>query len=107
MNVVDASGWCRVLVVALLLGCAGSLREPPRTDDPGIASLISLRLSSDQRMCRFNLAVTVHNRTARLEGKVGNSVDRRHAQQIARDAGALEVDDQLTIDPTAGERGVC
>ncbi len=93
--------------MALLLGCAGSLRAPARSDDAGIASLIALRLSSDQRLCPFALTVTVHDRTARLEGTVSSPVDKRHAAQIARDAGALQVDDQLTIDPSAGERSRC
>jgi hypothetical protein len=54
-----------VLAVTLALGCAGSLRAPARTDDPGIARL------------------------------------------IARDAGALQVDYQLTIDASAGEPSRC
>jgi hypothetical protein len=56
-----------VFALAIGPGCAGSLRAPPRTDDPGIASLISLRLSSDARLCAYEIAALVTDRTARLD----------------------------------------
>jgi osmotically-inducible protein OsmY len=102
------------LLTALLLcastvaGCAGTLqRQPPRADDPGIERLTSLRLSADSRLCPYEIAVAVHNRTARLDGKVSSDADRRQAVETARGAGALQVDDQLRVDPAAGERTRC
>lgn len=84
-------------------GCAGSsaLRMEPRTDDPGIANLAALRMSSDPRLCRYDVTVVVTERNARLEGKVSGSADRRRAEKIARDAGAVAVEDQLSVDPAA------
>jgi hypothetical protein len=106
-------GWCRALATALIVvglgpsGCAGSLREPARTDDPGIQSLISLRFSSDQRLCRFAITPIVYSRTARLEGKVSGIGDRHRAETIAREAGALQIDDQLIMDPSEGDPARC
>src|SRR5262245_28051379 len=89
-------------------GCAGSLRLPARTDDPGIESLIARRLSADQRLCAFDVTVAVRGGgTARLEGKVSSDADRRRAEKLARDAGAARVDDQLVVDPAAGDAAKC
>src|SRR4249920_1442374 len=88
-------------------GCAGSLRSPPRMDDPGIASLISLRLSSDARLCAYEITPLVTNRIARLDGKVSSDADRRRAEKVACEAGATSVDDRLIIDPAAGEPARC
>ena len=95
------------LAVATPTGCAGSLQLPPRTDDPGIASLISRRLVTDQRLCPYDITVIVSNRTARLEGKVSSDADRQHAEKIARDAGATRVEDLLLIDPSSGDAAKC
>ena len=88
-------------------GCSGSLRQAPRSDDPGIASLISLRLASDARLCAYEITPVVANRTARLEGKVSSDADRRRAEKIARQAGATGVDDRLVVDPAAGDGARC
>ena len=97
------------LFVALAIGsgCAGSLQQAPREDDPGIASLISLRFSSDRRLCPYEITARVINRTAVLEGKVSSDADRRRAEKVARDAGATGIDDRLVIDPAAGDGGRC
>ena len=95
------------LAGATATGCAGSLQLPPRTDDPGIASLISRRLTTDQRLCPYDITVIVSNRTARLEGKVSSDADRQHAEKIARDAGATRVEDLLLTDPSAGDAAKC
>jgi osmotically-inducible protein OsmY len=104
-----------VLIAALLFSTAGSsvgcaaavLRQSPRTDDLGIERLTSLRFSADARLCRYAITVAVHARTARLEGKVSSEVDRRRADQVAREAGATRVEDLLIIDPAAGESAAC
>src|SRR5262245_4256151 len=88
-------------------GCAGSLRAPPRADDPGIERLISLRLASDARLCPYEITPLVTNRTARLEGKVSSDADRRRAEKVAREAGATGVDDRLVIDPATGDPERC
>jgi osmotically-inducible protein OsmY len=89
-------------------GCAGTLqRQPPRTDDPGIESLTARRLAADSRLCPYDITVVVSNRTARLDGKVSSPADRRQAVELAFSAGALQVDDQLTIDPAAGDLRQC
>ena len=95
------------LAGATATGCAGSLQLPPRTDDPGIASIISRRLTTDQRLCPYDITVIVSNRTARLEGKVSSDADRKQAQKIARDAGATGVEDLLLTDPSAGDAAKC
>jgi osmotically-inducible protein OsmY len=95
------------VAVLVLTGCAGSLRAPPRTDDPGLERLISLRFASDARLCAYEITPLVVNRTARLEGKVSSDADRRRAENVARDAGATGVDDRLVVDPAAGEPGRC
>jgi len=88
-------------------GCAGSLRTPPQTDDAGITRLVALRLSTDQRLCRYEVTAVVYNRTARLEGKVSDEADRRRAEKLALEAGALRVDDRLILDPATGDAGRC
>jgi osmotically-inducible protein OsmY len=88
-------------------GCAGSLRQARREDDPGIARLISLRLASDARLCPYEITPAVVNQTARLEGKVSSDADRRRAEKVARDAGATGVDDRLVVDPAAGDGARC
>ena len=89
-------------------GCAGVLqRQPPRADDPGIESLTSRRLSADTRLCRYEITVAVHDRTAYLDGAVSGPADRQQAVEVARDSGALRVDDRLRIDPAAGEGNRC
>jgi|KBSMisStaDraftv2_1062788.scaffolds.fasta_scaffold689017_1 osmotically-inducible protein OsmY len=104
---------CRALATGLMVvclsagGCAGPLREPARTDDPGIQSLISLRFSSDQRLCRYAITPIVYGRTARLEGKVSGEGDRHRAEAIAREAGALQIDDKLIMDPAEGDPARC
>ena len=42
-----------------------------------------------------------------LEGRVAGEAERRQAEKVAFDAGALQVDDKLTIDPSAGDAGPC
>jgi osmotically-inducible protein OsmY len=98
-----------VLLLASLIttGCAGSMRLPPRTDGPGIESLTSRRLAADPRLCRYQITVAVYGRSARLEGKVSSDADRRRADHLAREAGAARIDDQLIIDPAAGDGGRC
>jgi len=104
-----------MLIAALLfatapasVGCAaGVLRQSPRSDDPGIERLTSLRFSADPRLCRYAITVAVHARTVRLEGKVSSEVDRRRADQVPREAGATRVEDLLIIDPAAGEGAAC
>jgi len=95
--------------LGLAVGCAGagSLRTPPQTDDEGIAKLIALRLSTDARLCRYEVTAVVYDRTARLEGKVSDEADRRRAEKLALEAGALRVDDQLRMDPPTGDAGRC
>ena len=90
-------------------GCAGSgsLRTPLQTDDAGITKLIGLRLFTDARLCRYEVTAVVYNRTARLEGKVSDDADRRRAEKVARNAGALRVDDRLILDPATGDAGRC
>jgi osmotically-inducible protein OsmY len=80
---------------------------PPRTDDAGIASLLSRRLAADPRLCPYAITVIVSNRTARLEGWVVSDVDRRRADTLAIEAGATHVDDRLQLDPAARSRGQC
>lgn len=103
--------WIAALLFATArasVGCAaGALRQSPRTDDAGIERLISLRFSADPRLCRYAITVAVHGRTARLEGKVSSEVDRRRADQMAREAGSTRVEDLLLIDPAAGEGAAC
>src|SRR5262245_35358467 len=102
-----------VLVAALFVanvgvaGCAGSLRSPPRSDDPGITRLISHRLAADARLCRYEITVAVYGGTARLEGKVSDDADRRRADQLAREAGATRIEDRLILDAAAGEPARC
>jgi len=99
-----------LLIVALLfataassIGCAsGGLRESSPTDDAGIEHLTGRRLSADARLCRYAITVAVHDRTARLEGKVSSEADRRRADQLAREAGATRIEDLLVIDLVVG-----
>jgi osmotically-inducible protein OsmY len=104
-----ARGLAVAVAVALFGGCAGSgsLRTPPQTDDAGITRLVSLRLATDARLCRYDVTAVVYNRTARLEGKVSDDADRRRAENVALEAGALRVDDQLRMDPATGDPGRC
>ena len=99
------------LVSGAPLGCAGATAQPlrlqPRADDPGIANVTARRLAVEPRLCRYDITVVVADRTARLEGKVTSGAERRRAAQIARDAGAAQVADQLRIDPAAGVRSRC
>jgi len=66
-----------------------------------------VRLATDQRLCRYDVAAVVYNRTARLEGKVSDEADRRRAEKLALEAGALRVDDRLLLDPATGDAGRC
>jgi osmotically-inducible protein OsmY len=97
------------VVIALCVACSGSgsMRTPPQTDDAGITRLVALRLSTDQRLCRYEVTAVVYNRTARLEGKVSDEADRRRAEKLALEAGALRVDDRLILDPATGDAGRC
>jgi osmotically-inducible protein OsmY len=88
-------------------GCATFQQSLPRTDDAGIASLLSRRLAADPRLCPYAITVIVVNRTARLEGWVSSDADRRHADTLAIAAGATHVEDLLQLDPSAGSRGQC
>jgi hypothetical protein len=73
----------------------------------GIARLVELRLAGDQRLRRYEVTAVVYNRTARLEGKVSDEADRRRAEELGLDAGALRIDDQLYVDPATGDAGRC
>jgi osmotically-inducible protein OsmY len=92
-------------------GCAGTTAQPlrlePRGDDAGIADVTARRIAVEPRLCRDDIAVGVSNGTARLGGEVTSGAERKRAAQIARDAGAASVDDQLTIDPGTGIRSRC
>jgi osmotically-inducible protein OsmY len=92
-------------------GCAGTTAQPlrlePRADDQGIADVTARRLAVEPRLCRYDITVVVSDRTARLDGKVTSGAERRRAAEIARDAGAVSVDDRLGIDPAAGVRSRC
>jgi osmotically-inducible protein OsmY len=106
--------WFAVAVLVTGLGgtmaCAGArttLEVPPQTSDTGITDLINRRFAMNQRLCPYEITVVVYNRTVRLDGKVAGDAERRQAERVARDAGALQVDDQLTIDPSAGDAGRC
>ena len=92
---------------AMGVGCAGSQRTPARTADTGMAQLIAKRIAADPRLCPFAISVAVHDRTARLQGKVATDADRRRAEQLSREAGAASIEDLLTIDPAAGQAGMC
>ena len=97
-------------LLVVVCGCArssGSLRTPPQTDDTALSNLITLRVSIDPRLCRYDITPVVYNRTARLDGKVSGGADRRRAEKLAREAGALKVDDQLIVDPATGDSGRC
>jgi osmotically-inducible protein OsmY len=87
--------------------CATFRQMPPRTDDAGIASLLSRRLAADARLCPYAITVIVVNRSARLEGWVVSNADRHHAEQLAIAAGATHVEDLLQLDPAARSRGLC
>jgi len=96
------------------VGCAGTaaataepLRLQPRADDVGIADVTARRIAVEPRLCRYDITVVVSYGTARLEGDVTSGAERRRAAQIARDAGAVEVDDRLGIDPGTGVRSRC
>lgn len=101
-----------VLVAGLgaATACAGAkktLEVPPQTSDSGITDLINRRFAMNQRLCPYEITVVVFNRTVRLDGKVAGDAERRQAEKVARDAGALQVDDQLAVDPSAGDPGRC
>lgn len=103
-------GSLKAMVVALLVGaaCAGpGLRQPPAESDEGIAALVGRRLAADQKLCPFEVGVVVYRGKARLTGKVGSDADKRRAEEIARDAGAREVDDELTVDPSSADPAKC
>ena len=106
--------WFAVAVLVAGLGGATACAEakkplevPPQTSDSGITNLIDRRFAMNQRLCPYEITVVVYNRTARLEGRVAGEAERRQAEKVALDAGALQVDDQLTIDPSAGDAGRC
>jgi osmotically-inducible protein OsmY len=104
-----ARGLAVAVAVALFGGCAGSgtLRTPPQTDDAGITRLVSQRLATDARLCRYDVTAVVYNRTARLKGKVSDEADRRRAEKVALEAGAVRIDDRLILDPATGDAGRC
>jgi osmotically-inducible protein OsmY len=102
----------RVLVLALtaLAGCASSPIDPAARGadaDQRLVNLIELRLSSDGRLCPYDIDVTSVNRTVRLEGRVDSPAERRRAEQIAVGAGATRVIDSIMIDLGSGDRGRC
>jgi osmotically-inducible protein OsmY len=98
-----------VVTASASVGCAETdgLRLPPREDDPGLTSLIARRIAIDPKLCRYDVTVVVYNRTARLEGKVSSDAERGRAEHLAREAGALRVDDQLAVDPATGDGARC
>jgi len=106
--------WFAVAVLVAGLGGATACAEakkplevPAQTSDSGITNLIDRRFAMNQRLCPYEITVVVYNRTVRLEGRVAGDAERRQAEKVALDAGALQVDDQLTIDPSAGDAGRC
>jgi osmotically-inducible protein OsmY len=106
--------WFAVAVLVAGLGGATACAEakkplevPPQTSDSGITNLIERRFAMNQRLCPYEITVVVYNRTARLEGRVAGDAERRQAEKVALDAGALQVDNKLTLDPSAGDAGRC
>jgi osmotically-inducible protein OsmY len=104
------------VAVAVVVGlgglttCAGAnktLEVPAQTSDSGITDLINRRFAMSQRLCPYDITVVVYNRTARLDGKVAGYAERRQAEKVALDAGAVRVDDQLAVDPSAGDPARC
>jgi osmotically-inducible protein OsmY len=94
---------------ALAITCA---RTPPvpnsgPASDRTLTSLIELRLSSDQRLCAFQIAVVTTNGVVRLEGLVANNIDRQHAVDLATAAGARRVESRLILSAGSGDRGRC
>ena len=104
----------RLAAGAALVGAACAARAPvTRTGpiDPAadrrLTSLIELRLSSDHRLCPFDVDVATANGVVRLEGLVGSQIDRNRAVKLAANAGAIRVVDGLIVSPASGDGGRC
>jgi osmotically-inducible protein OsmY len=94
----------------LTAACARTAAPGPAsnaTADDQMRALISLRLSSDRRLCPYAIEVRVTGSAVRFEGKVGTTADRRRAEEIAQKSGATRVDDRLGLDPASGDQHRC
>lgn len=75
--------------------------------DRDLVRVIERGLSADQRLCRYEISVYSVERTVHLAGKVVSPADRARAERLATRSGAIAVNDELTLDASAGDSGRC
>jgi osmotically-inducible protein OsmY len=98
-----------VLLLGLLGACARAPLVPPTAAqaDDRLVQALELKLSVDQRLCGFPIEVVVKDRIVLLQGRVGSQDQRRRAEALALQAGAVRVVNRLAIQPFAADRERC
>jgi len=94
-------------VASLLLAApsfAGTTVKHKAGTDAQINDRIEHRLARSASLRDDHITVHVKNRVATLSGYVDSSAEKRHAEQLARAAGARRVDDDLAVS-TRGTSG--
>jgi osmotically-inducible protein OsmY len=99
-----------LMAVSFAAGCA---RTPvaktadAAADDQRLVSVIARRFFADQRLCGFQIDIVARRRAVLLTGRVATPAQRQRAEAMAIEAGATQVVNRLTLQPSAEDRERC
>jgi osmotically-inducible protein OsmY len=99
-----------LIAVTLAAACARAsvaTTADAAADDQRLVAVISRRLSADPRLCAFPIDVVARRRAVLLTGKVGTPSQRQRVEDMAVEAGASQVVNRLTVQPSAEDRERC
>ena len=109
MNRLNRKRWMiatAVLVVAMgSLACSSTQTTGEQTSDAWITSKVTARMTADPEVNPFEIDVDTTDGVVRLSGMVETDLQRREAEEIARNTeGVKRVDNDIEIgDPTLRE----
>jgi len=103
MKAAFASVVCAVALVASYPTSTAAAQERTTTTTAesrtsALDKKITRRLRNDASLKRYDVRVSVERGVATLRGDVPSERQRRRAEQIARDSGAVRVDNRINVD---------
>ena len=104
LSVITALALLSAGPVAMPAFAQSSAATQPRLTDQEMSNLIAKNIAADKTLSADAIKVSVDTGVATLTGVVGKEADKTTAERIARAAGAIRVENNLTSREKAGDK---
>src|SRR5438477_47337 len=93
------------LAVPVAMPASAAIRGKQTMSAKSADERIENRFKADPSLKKYDVKVSVDNNVATLTGTVATNAQRARAAQLANVRGVTRVDNQITVDPNAGQKG--